>query len=42
MITDKQIKLVETILYQGSDDNLKEIAKYVTELINFRIKQKEK
>jgi hypothetical protein len=39
-ISEKQVKLVETIIYQGSDENLKEIAKYVTELLNFRLQQK--
>ena len=35
-ISEKQIKLVQSILYQGNNDNLMVVAEYIQELIDFR------
>lgn len=35
-ISEKQIRLVQSILYQGNEENLKEIIDYVQALIDFR------
>lgn len=35
-ISEKQIKLVQSILYQGNEENLKEVMEYIQSLIDFR------
>jgi hypothetical protein len=38
-MSEKQVKLVETIIYRGSDEQLKQVAKYIKDLLAFREKQ---
>lgn len=41
-ISEKQIKLVESILYQGNEENLVEVDNYIQALVEFRKQLTEK
>lgn len=38
-MSEKQIKLVESIIYNGTDEQIKVVEKYIKDLLEFRKQQ---